>query len=145
MDDAHGLEAKDKGPYLKDSRKKPPGWNPNWTTGEDRRGPHSIRPEDGVRFYPHEDDDGHWDHYDDSDGGSFPHISRKPRRNQRKCRPRQTRTDPWDDLIENNESAPLLMPTFPLNWWPGLGPLVPIVPDFCLRHPVLCNGNVPNS
>lgn len=64
-------------PYLPDPNRKPAGWTPSWPTGRDGRGPYSEDPS-GRRWYPHPEDDGHWDHYDFGPGKRYPQDSRKP-------------------------------------------------------------------
>jgi RHS repeat-associated protein len=81
-------------PYLPDASRKPPGWTPSWPTGQDGRGPYSEDPS-GRRWYPHPEDDGHWDHYH-YPGGRYPKDSLKPWPGQK--RPpygNQSDKDPW--------------------------------------------------
>ncbi|MFY9555547.1 MAG: RHS repeat-associated core domain-containing protein [Blastocatellia bacterium] len=87
-------------PYLNNPDRKPPGWDDSWKTGKDGRGDYSEDPDTGRRYYPHGDDNSHWDHYDwkDKDGkeGSYPEQKRKPRPGQRRnLKPNQSKTDPW--------------------------------------------------
>src|SRR6185295_9657591 len=70
-------------PYLPNPDRKPPGWNPSWPSGQDEHGRgYNEDPETGRRYYPHPEDDGHWDHYDyDDDKGKprrYPEKSKKP-------------------------------------------------------------------
>ncbi|MEM1084135.1 MAG: RHS repeat-associated core domain-containing protein [Verrucomicrobiota bacterium] len=84
-----GLEVGDD-PFLPDPSQKPPGWNQEWPTGRDERGPYVENPCDGSRYYPHPEDDGHWPHYDkvppDGKGKPerYPKKSKKPWPNQKK-------------------------------------------------------------
>src|SRR5262245_12439775 len=67
---------------------------PSWPTGEDARGPYSEDPS-GRRWYPHPEDDAHWDHYH-YPGGRYPKEHLKPWPGQK--RPPygdQSATDPW--------------------------------------------------
>jgi len=94
MIDPLGLDG-DKNPYLPGPDRKPPGWTPSWPTGKDGRGPYSEDPS-GRRWYPHPEDESHWDHYDSGDGYRYPKDSLKPWPNQK--RPPygdQSPNDPW--------------------------------------------------
>jgi len=84
--------------YLSNPSQKPPGWNPNWKTGTDPRGPYSEDPNSGMKYYPHEEDDYHWPHYDKSSGGRYPENSLKPWPNQKRSPYRnQSDKNPWPD------------------------------------------------
>jgi RHS repeat-associated protein len=99
--DPNGLDggAPGSSPYLPNPDRKPPGWNPSWPTGEDNRGPYSQDPGSGRKYYPHPEDNEHWDHYDyDNENGNpkrYPPDSVKPRPGQKKPKKGQCDKDPW--------------------------------------------------
>jgi len=83
-------------PYVGDPVRKPPGWTPDWREGLDPRGPYAEDPLTGEKWYPHHEDVGHWDHYENDQGLNFPRRNTKPWAGQK--RPpygRQSPTDPW--------------------------------------------------
>jgi len=85
-----------RGPFLPNPDYKPPGWNPNWPTGSDSRGPYSQDPTTGDKWYPHDDDPSHWPHYDSDKGKRFPDRCNKPQPNRRRPpSPRQSPKNPW--------------------------------------------------
>lgn len=97
-------------PYLPNPDRKPPGWNPSWPSGQDEHGRgYSEDPETGRRYYPHPEDDGHWDHYDYKDDKGrprrYPEKSKKPWPGQkRKPYGDQCDKDPWPEPVP--EPAP---------------------------------------
>jgi RHS repeat-associated protein len=103
-------------PYLNNPDRKPPGWDDSWKTGKDGRGDYSEDPDSGRKYYPHDEDGGHWDHYDwkDKDGkeGSYPEQKRKPWPGQRRnWKPNQSKTDPWTDAAPEKVPVPKPGPT----------------------------------
>ena len=90
-------------PYLPNPDRRPPGWDPSWPSGQEPSGRgYSEDPKTGRRYYPHPEDDGHWDHYDYKDDKGkpkrFPENSKKPWPGQkRKPRPGQCNKDPWPE------------------------------------------------
>ena len=143
-----------KGPYLPNPDRKPPGWNPSWPTGEDKRGPYNQDPDTGRRYYPHPEDDGHWDHYDyyDDKGKKqrYPDKSKKPWPNQdKKPYGKQCDKDPWpkpapkpapdpakDPLKMTPELPPIPVPNVPPWVVPALGIGLGIL--FCIACPECC-------
>jgi len=134
--DPNGLDGgtPSSGPYLPNPDRKPPGWNPSWPTGEDKRGPYSQDPETGRRYYPHPEDDRHWDHYDyDNENGNpkrYPPKSMKPRPGQEKPNPKkgQSGKDPWPKPAPKPAPDPA---KDPLKMVPELPPIpVPNIPPW---------------
>jgi RHS repeat-associated protein len=111
------------GPYLPEPSWKPPGWQPNWNTGTDSRGPFSQPPDGGPKWYPHPEDPGHWPHYDTPDGARFPQRCLKPWPNQK--------IPPYDDQSPTNPWPQASPPEGP-PWWlvPVLLPAEWFVPFF---------------
>jgi RHS repeat-associated protein len=86
-------------PYLPNADRKPPGWTEDWKEGVDKWGPYSEDPS-GVRWHPHPEDEGHWDHYDNDRGGRFPEKSVKPFPGQKRMGPNRSPTDPWPPVLQ---------------------------------------------
>src|SRR6266852_4904496 len=76
--------------YLADPARKPPGWQPDWPTGQDQRGAYSQNPQTREKWYPHPEDTSHWDHYDSDRGKRFPQEAKKPWRGQKRLRKGQS-------------------------------------------------------
>lgn len=68
----------DQSPFLPDPSWKPEGWDPSWPTGTDNRGPYVQNPTTGEKWYPHNEDQGHWPHYDSDTGKRYPSNCKKP-------------------------------------------------------------------
>lgn len=105
-------------PYLPNPDRKPPGWNPSWPTGVDKRGGYSEDPTSGRRYYPHKEDaDVHWDHYDykDKQGNDarYPQDCFKlPKKQTKRPEPgRQSKEDPWNNIEPSESTAERAM-----NW-----------------------------
>ena len=115
-------------PYLSDPTKKPPGWNEDWNTGNEKNGkPYSEDPETGERWYPHHEDEGHWPHYDRKGGGRYPEDSSKQRPNQvgKRPKPGQSLEDPWPQSCPVND--PTTDPIVSSPGWPSLPDWAPPV------------------
>jgi hypothetical protein len=103
----------------------PPGYNPSWQTGTDSRGPFVEDPNNGTKYYPHPEDEGHWPHYDDSKGGRYPEKCVKPWPGQKR--------PPYGDQSPNNpwpESEPPARPSVPLWELPFIVPTEFFAPFF---------------
>jgi RHS repeat-associated protein len=133
--DSSGLngETPNPNPYLPNPDRKPPGWNPSWPSGEDNRGPYSQDPETGRRYYPHPEDNEHWDHYDyDNENGNprrYPPNSVKPRPGQKKPKKGQCDKDPWPEPEPQPAPDPAkdplkMVPESPPIQWPEIPPWV---------------------
>ncbi|MBI4748153.1 MAG: hypothetical protein HY774_06665 [Acidobacteria bacterium] len=139
--DPEGLQGKGSGPFLPNGR-KPPGWDPSWPTGVDERDHYVQDPTTGRKYYPHFDDDGHWDHYDyyDENGKPrrYPEKSLKPWRGQKRPpKGNQSPTDPWESLPEPMpcHGAPSTLPPLPPFLSPKPGPNRPWAPVWGMPKP----------
>lgn len=90
----------------------PQGHDSSWPSGTDQRGPYVQDPNNGTKWYPHPEDQGHWPHWDD-DGNTtrYPPDSLKPRPGQK--RPPygdQSATNPWlpPQPTPTPQAAPLI-------------------------------------
>jgi RHS repeat-associated protein len=111
MVDPSGLAPFPSSPLLPDPNQRPPGWDPSWPTGVEPYGrPYVQNPNNGVKYYPHPEDNKHWPHYDTSDGNRYPEKCEKPRNDQdkpQKKRPYGDQSDhnPWNDIVKQSAEA----------------------------------------
>lgn len=144
-------------PYLKNPDRKPPGWDPSWPTGQEPSGRgYNENPETGRRYYPHEEDPGHWDHYDYYENGKrkrYPPNSLKPRPGQKKPKKGQCDKDPWPEPAPQPAPDPAkdpmkYVPEFPSIPAPNIPPwVVPVGIGlgvlFCILCPECCMVLIP--
>jgi RHS repeat-associated protein len=102
----------------------PPGWNEDWPSGSDQRGPYWEDPSDGHKWYPHEEDKGHWPHWDrDCNKRRYPPNSKKPWPGQKRPGKDQSPNNPWPQPKQPSSPPPVpwwqRIPSFPFFIMPG--------------------------
>jgi RHS repeat-associated protein len=118
-------------PLLPGPGQVPPGYNPSWPSGIDSYGrPFTEDPNTGIRYYPHQEDVGHWPHYDDSNGNRYPKNCFKPRPGQKKPPyGNQSPKNPWPEPAPEPEPTPTPPVVEPAPMEPEL-PELPEIPFF---------------
>jgi uncharacterized protein RhaS with RHS repeats len=98
-------------PLLPGPGQVPPGYNPNWPSGIDNRGPFTQDPNSGTKYYPHPEDPRHWPHYDDSNGDRYPTKCDKTRPGQKQPPYKnQSAENPWPKTEPTPEPTPTTAP-----------------------------------